>query len=481
MTRSIRSGYSESSKSDDYGEVSDSRSLYTLHINVPLWGDTTVIKNINPDRTTVLQLKTLIEVLVGVPHQTQRLCYLDASDLENHIQLSSLDIVNFATLTVYFWPKWRQLFRYVADMDIPGLLKCNITPKTIEPAQPTVKKHIPLKQSEGDPGFEQLKKKRNACIYLASNRADTGVKIEFVGKLLDLGFDVNGELESGYRPIHTAVATGRYKCIDFLLKKGAVFDMKKSCGQHALEIAKEYGHTQSERHLFLYEWGERAQRVKPRPHPKLRDRMQHQQFDSGNPTWIDGIYGTRYMASTLPTLEFAGTRINSKPIIEKKAKRDTESRINVPKMLKGPREKDLAFEWNMHSFGVTPSPDVDEAVADRLRSGGQMASRAGASSAATFEFKPKKLQRERAKLARKDAANQEMQTAQTALKPPPTENEEQAYITTERKVVTWDNMGHAHYDTITKKIIKYEDFDLSWPDYERRILEKYFSNKIPTV
>jgi len=361
------------------------------------------------------------------------------------------------------------------------LLKCDILPKVsskVTAKQTTVPSPTPWKNKDStNRDIEQLKKKRNACIYLASNRADTHTKIEFVGRLLDIGFDVNGELESGYRPIHTAVATGRYKCIDFLLKKGAVFDMKKECGEHALQVAKEYGHTQSARHLFLYEWGERAQRVKPRPHPKLRDRMQHQQFDSGTPTWINGMYGTRYMVSTLPTLEFAGTRINSKPVVSKRNLSRKESRCSPSKIAGGGREKDLGFEWNMENLGATP-PD------SASRGGRRIGSRAALSSAATthttFEFKPKKLQRERLRIERKLAKEAEVEAEKQATKQGVGGDEEQAYITTERKVVTWDHDGHAHYDVITKKIIKYEDFG-SWPDYERRILEKYFSNKIPTV
>jgi len=473
-----RAGSSASAHQDFGADKSDGRHLYTLHVKVPLWVGTSTLKDIDPESTTVYELKNLIELLLGVPQELQRLCYLDVSDLEDGVLLASLDIVNFATLTILFWPQWRQLFRCVAEMDIPGLMRCEITPKTPDGRNLA---------HQSDPGFEMLRKKRNACIYLAACRAEDNYHIQFVGKLLDLGFDVNAELDSGYRPIHTAVATGRYQCIDYLLKRGAVFDMKLKCGMKTLDVAKKYGHTQSERHLFLYEWRERAQKVRPRPKPQANEMMQHQQFDSGNPTWLDGVYATRYMCSTLPPLEFAGTGIDAKRV-DKSKKREPGDRPKS-RAVKPLREKDdERFEWNLKSLGLTPPPDAASSVRSAMKSA--MSARSAMSSAGatatTFEFKSNKIQRARAKNERLAAAIPVIQSAPPGhqnLKQPATmthEREDQAYITTERRVVTWDQHGHAHYDIITKRIIKYEDFG-TWPDYERRILDKYFTNIIPTV
>lgn len=478
-----RSGSSASSHHDFSSEKTDGKHLYTLHVKVPLWLGTSTLKDIDPDRTSVFDLKNLIELLLGVPQELQRLCYLDVSDLEDGVLLASLDIVNFATLTILFWPKWRQLFRCVAEMDIPGLLRCDITPKTPDG-------RAPLHQH--DPNFEMLRKRRNACVYLAASRAEDKYHIQFVGKLLDLGFDVNAELDSGYRPIHTAVATGRYKCIDFLLKRGAVFDMKLKCGIQTLDVAKRYGHTQSERHLFLYEWRERAQKVRPQPQPQANELMQHQQFDSGNPTWLDGKYKTRYMCSTLPPLEFAGTGIDAKKV-DKTKKRETERpKSRAPKPQRD-KDTDERFEWNLKSLGLTPPPDaasVRSGLKSAMSGKSVMSARTALSSAGatatTFEFKSTKIQKARVKHERLAlAAIPVIQSAPPGhqnMRLPGSiqEREDQAYITTERRVVTWDNHGHAHYDIITKRIIKYEDFG-TWPDYERRILEKYFTNKIPTV
>merc|ERR1739848_905402 len=94
--------------------------------------------------------------------------------------------------------------------------------------------------------------------------------------------------------------------------------------------------------------------------------MQHQQFDSGNPTWLDGSYMTRYMCSTLPPIEFAGTRIDAKKV-DKSRNKDSDRPKSRP--ILPPREKETEgrFEWNIQSLGLTPPPDT-ASVRSGLRS-----------------------------------------------------------------------------------------------------------------
>lgn len=287
--------------------VISSSKRVTIHIFVAMWNFKFTLKDVSTD-LRIAQLKRMLELMIGIPADIMKLRYLDAGDINDDYTLVKIEIVNFSTLQIKVLAEWERLLTCVYKRDFDALMNTGINPLNTD--------------DKIDDGLQKalLIKKRSTCLFLAAN---IGIG-EFLKKLLDAGFDVNARLESGCMALHTAVACGRYACIDLLLERGSLYDMKNEIGEFCLQLANEYGHKLSERHLSLFEWKLRAQGTK-RIYPEARDLMMHQQFDSGNPTWFKGKFGATYLCSTVKEKEFSGTAISAPRIGSPRVKPGTYS------------------------------------------------------------------------------------------------------------------------------------------------------------
>ncbi|XP_066936657.1 uncharacterized protein [Clytia hemisphaerica] len=275
-------------------EVVSTERLYTFYVLIPFVNVTHTLRKLSK-RATVRELKEVIEITCGIPTSLQRIYFLDQSDLTDDCVLTSLDIVNKATFTLAVWNKWENIIRSVYKNDFKGVtdyVLCSDRGHKVSP--------VATRQRRGEVALLTAVKLGN---------------VDVIRRLLEEGINVNARTELGYTPLHIAVANGKYRCIDFLLEKGAIDDSKTNPnGQEAVRLSKENGYPDSERHLCMFEWQLRAKTAPSRP-TKLVPLLQHQQFDSKNPTWFDGPLATKFVCSTLPQKEFSGTRINAPPVV----------------------------------------------------------------------------------------------------------------------------------------------------------------------
>lgn len=395
--------------------------IFTLHVFVPLWKGKTTLKQINVDKSNIGMLKIQIELLMGIASHLQRIGYNDSLDLLNDTPLNSLDLVNYATFTVMFFEEWINLFRSLASQDLDGLKKCRVL-------------HKPGDTSCNEDFIATVSERQNVGTFFAASNGD----VTFLSKLLDLGFNVNGPLKSGFGTIHTAIARGMYQCIDFLLDKGAKFDLKSPCGVLAMKMSKLYEHKQTERYVCFNNWRQRKMKEKPGP-KKSSPLMMHQQFDSGNPTWLTGKYGTKYLCSTLPPLEFSGSSLSAKPVSAK-------GRSVTP------AESAKSIRWLKKS---KPSKPVDT----------------------DFEFKEEDIRESTVKF---DLDEVKEEPADETYSKPWLQNANQSgdletaeELTTQNTIVTWDINGRMTNQVVTRKISKFSIFTRD-PEYEETILRKYF-------
>merc|ERR1712013_522787 len=79
--------------------------------------------------------------------------------------------------------------------------------------------------------------------------------------------------------------------------------------ERALRIAQVEGLGETERHLRAHEWRIRSEMKRG----VLLDRplMQHQMYDSHNPTWLQGNLRKKYLCTTSQPDDFAGSHIDA--------------------------------------------------------------------------------------------------------------------------------------------------------------------------
>ena len=267
--------------------------LYTFFVFIPLVNVTYTLRQLSK-RATVRELKELVEITCGIPTSLQRVYFLDRSDLQDDCVLTTLDIVNKATFTLGVWNKWEGIF-------------CNIYKNDFRGIQNTV---LCSDIGQRVPPVATRSKRGEIALFSAVKLGN----VDLIKRLLENGIDINARTENGNTPLHIAIANGKYRCIDFLLEKGAIDDTKTNeNGQAALRLSKENGYPDSERHLCKFAWQLRAKNARCKP-TRLVPLLQHQLHDSRNPTWFDGPLATKFICSTLPHKEFSGTRIDA-PVV----------------------------------------------------------------------------------------------------------------------------------------------------------------------
>lgn len=269
------------------------KTLRTFFVYLPFANTTYTLKNISK-ASTVRDFQINIELVCGIPYFIQRLHYLDMADLRPGMVLSSLDISNKATFTLNVWERWRHLITSIYKGDIKALLDQVKTSACI--------KNELLNQNL----LNETKMRAETALFIGSHLGN----IEMIKILLEMDIDINARTKAGHTSLYASIAGGKYDCIDFLLRSGATDDTKSPIGKQALEMAKLYQHTESERHLHKFGWESRAKCATSKSIQELPLRM-HQQFDSKCPTWFIGPYATTYMCTTLPPGEFSGSSINS--------------------------------------------------------------------------------------------------------------------------------------------------------------------------
>lgn len=103
---------------------------------------------------------------------------------------------------------------------------------------------------------------------------------------------------------------------------GANIDAEDNFGETALSTATYFDHKDSERHLFLFRWQQRAKESKPRMQHEM---FAHQYYDSAFPVWLTGDRAQLYFMQILPASEFEGTSFSAPRKQEKVHKYRSES------------------------------------------------------------------------------------------------------------------------------------------------------------
>ena len=84
---------------------------------------------------------------------------------------------------------------------------------------------------------------RNAFKVQALHAAVAGRNLEIVKAVLEAGADPNAQQQAGFRPIHEAGTNANRALAELLLAHGANPLLPADSGKHAVDLAREKGHT----------------------------------------------------------------------------------------------------------------------------------------------------------------------------------------------------------------------------------------------
>jgi len=284
---------------------------FDIYIKLVPTSERFLLKSVNSDMR-VNELKCYAELVVGIPSNLQRLQYLDEGDMMDDSDLKYNDVVAGATINLKIWRNWETLVAAAARGDVDAVFKQDIViSKDWEKLDPLLYKSK----------VNVARDRAAVALFIAAHRGNS----QLIRSLIDnANANVNMKTPYGRSPLHVAASQGHSISIDTMLEKGAAIDDPDSQGKTPLMIASQCGFKDSERHLFLFQWQQRAAKIKRRK--KSSSLMMHQQFDSNFPVWFKGTQAQLYFCQTLPPGEFAGTGLSAPRRAPPEAQRGLERR-----------------------------------------------------------------------------------------------------------------------------------------------------------
>ncbi|XP_060627468.2 ankyrin repeat domain-containing protein 60 [Anolis sagrei] len=198
---------------------------------------------------TIKNLKSRLELLVGIPVNFMRLHYLDEVDLNEDSTFRSNDIIPGATLILRIWSEdaWGHLVS-AAAMGMKEMLAGVGGISTSEFTTANAKLMGPEKRAEW------LAYRTFVALFITVRRGH----MEAVEFLLEHGVDLTLKTPLGRTVLHVAVTSGNIACIDLLIIYGAKVTEEDHEGCTPLDLARLWGQKECERRLFQYQWKSRT-------------------------------------------------------------------------------------------------------------------------------------------------------------------------------------------------------------------------------
>ncbi|XP_062998104.1 ankyrin repeat domain-containing protein 60 [Elgaria multicarinata webbii] len=194
---------------------------------------------------TIKNLKSRLELLVGIPVNFQRLQYLDEVDLADDSTFRKNDIIPGGTLSMRIWPEdaWGLLVTAAAKGKIKSLKRIGATKTSYFR---TANANLMGPEQRND----WLAHRMFVALFIATRRGH----LEAVEFLLQNGADLKRKTPLGRTALHVAVTSGKGECIDMLLTYGAKINDGDYEGHNAVVLARLWGQKESERHLSRHQW-----------------------------------------------------------------------------------------------------------------------------------------------------------------------------------------------------------------------------------
>ncbi|KAL0977913.1 hypothetical protein UPYG_G00163150 [Umbra pygmaea] len=262
------------------------RVKFSLSARLCETGEMFVVHNCHYNMT-IRELKHAMELIVGIPTDFLRVCYLDRGDLKEETTINYNDIIPGTAVTLMIWPYngWGELVAAAATGDVFKLKHVISKPEPQCCCRPRSKGSVAEASS-------WLSYRLFSALFISAHRGH----LPAVRFLLQNGADVKSQTPLGCGALHVAAAQGHVHTILELLLHGAPLDMEDAEGRTALSIARCLHQKRSLQQLSLFQWRERAQGMRLKPHLDQTELFAHQKHDSKLRPFYQGVHGQRYTA-----------------------------------------------------------------------------------------------------------------------------------------------------------------------------------------
>ncbi|XP_004717208.2 ankyrin repeat domain-containing protein 60 [Echinops telfairi] len=218
--------------------------IFTLRVRLEETGEMFRVANCRSDMT-VREFKEVLDLMVGIPFNLQRIQYLDQGVLMDDATLRFHDVVpgGIVSLCIWHYDGWTELVLASVEGD-PSKLRClGITEESFY--RTANSEHFTGKRWKS-----WTSQRAFVALYIASHRGH----VDTVQYLLEHGANPLSKTPVGRTPLHVAAAMGRLDCISLLLDAGSSINTKDAKGETPINIAHRLGRRQGERRMYLIHW-----------------------------------------------------------------------------------------------------------------------------------------------------------------------------------------------------------------------------------
>ncbi|XP_068120181.1 ankyrin repeat domain-containing protein 60 isoform X2 [Hyperolius riggenbachi] len=229
-------------------------------------------------------------------------CVICPGDMPDKSTFKFNGIIPGGSVCLSIWAQdgWSDLVKAAAEGNLEKLKSLGVTADSGYNTQNSLR--FSMKQRN-----EWVASRASVALYVAAHRGH----LSMIRFLLKNGANVLAKTRLGNSPLHVASAMGKCDCVDELLANGAQTQDTNVNGHNALSLARLWGQKKAERHLFQFQWRERAASVSVSAHLDPSELFAHQKFDSKLKTWRSGSHAKRYMANLVQYKEFVGSGLGA--------------------------------------------------------------------------------------------------------------------------------------------------------------------------
>ncbi|CAF0971222.1 unnamed protein product [Rotaria sordida] len=216
-----------------------------LNIHLRSTGERFTLQTIHFD-TKVRELKTILEIICGIPAHLQLLSYLDEGTLVDSQKLKYYDPVPNCTFELDVWFIYEPIVQAVVANNEAKLFELGVLPD------------VPFSSAIADrlsPSDKQayILERGSVAMFTAAHRE----RLNIVRHLCERNVGINYQTAAGRTPLMVATARGSLRVMELLLHHGARLDIRDAYGQTAESFSIIFNQKQSRRTIIQFNWKRR--------------------------------------------------------------------------------------------------------------------------------------------------------------------------------------------------------------------------------
>lgn len=219
-----------------------------LNIHLRSTGERFTLRTVHFD-SKVRELKTILEIICGIPAHLQLLSYLDEGTLLDSQKLKYYDPVPNCTFELDVWFIYEPIVQAVVANDEEKLFTLGVLPGV--PFSSAIADRLSPTEKEA-----YIRERGSVAMFTAAHRE----RLSIVRRLCEQDVGINYQTAAGRTPLMVATARGSLRVMELLLNHGARLDIRDAFGQTADSFAVIFNQKQSRRTLIQFRWKKRNEK-----------------------------------------------------------------------------------------------------------------------------------------------------------------------------------------------------------------------------